>query len=114
MDFRVSTYRTFSGIKEIVEICEKKPTQWLIYENNKPKFFVDFFNLEIESNVMMNSLVLCGKKSIEEVLEHLNKRNNIHLSIPIITKLRIKKRIKTEIKELHFPPLPEEWLSYSL
>lgn len=103
MDFRVSTYRTFSGTKEIVEIVEKKQTQWVIYENNKPKFFVDFFYLEIESNVMMNSLVLCSKRSIEEVLELINKKNNIHLSIPRITKLGIK----TEIKELDFPPLPE-------
>jgi hypothetical protein len=114
MNFRISTYRTFSGIKEVVEIVEKKPTQWVIYENNKPKFYVDFFNLAIESNAMMNSLVLCGKRSIEEVLEILNKRNNIHLSIPIISKIGIKKRIKTEKKELYFPPLPEEWLSYSL
>lgn len=114
MNFRVSTYRTFSGTKEIVEILEKKQTQWVIYENNEPKFFVDFFNLDFESNVMMNSLVLCSKRSIEEVLELVNKRNNINLSIPRITKLGIKKRIKTEIREIDLAPLPEKWLSYSL
>lgn len=114
MIFQVSTYRTFSGTKEVVEIPEKKETQWVIYQNNEPKFFVDFFDLEKESNAMMNSLVLCSKRSLDEVLQLLNKRNNINLSLPKISKLGIKKRIKTEIKELNLEPLPEKWLAYSL
>jgi hypothetical protein len=113
MNFQISTYRTFSGIKEIVEIPRKKVTQWVIYQDNKPKFFVDFFDLEKESNSMMNSLVLCGKKSIEEVLELINKKNNIYLSIPKISKIGIQKKIKTESKELNLEALPEEWLAYS-
>jgi hypothetical protein len=114
MNFRISTYRTFSGIKEVVEIFEKKPTQWVIYENNKPKFYVDFFNLEIESNAMMNSLVLCGKRSIEEVLKLINKKNNVNLSLPKISRLGVKKKINSKTIELHLEPIPEEWLSYSL
>tara|TARA_R110001592_G_scaffold293882_1_gene563608 strand:- start:65 stop:409 length:345 start_codon:yes stop_codon:yes gene_type:complete len=109
-----NTYRTFSGTKEIIEIPRKKETQWIIYEDDKPKFFVDFFDLEKESNAMMNSLVLCGKKTIEEVLELINKKNNINLSIPVITKLGIKKKLKSEKIELTLEPLPEKWLDYSL
>tara|TARA_R110001592_G_scaffold63124_3_gene193305 strand:- start:2174 stop:2518 length:345 start_codon:yes stop_codon:yes gene_type:complete len=114
MKFKLSTYRTFSGSKEVVEIPNKKNTQWVIYEDDKPKFFVDFFDLETESNAMMNSLVLCSKRPIEEILELINKRNNINLSIPIISKLGIKKRLKSEIIELFLEPLPEKWLDYSL
>lgn len=114
MKVEISTYRTFSGTKEIVEVLEKKKTQWVIYEGNTPKYFVDFFDLETESNAMMNSLVLCGKRSLDEVLELINKKNNKNLSVPIITKLGIKKKLKSEIIELHLEPLPEEWLSYSL
>jgi hypothetical protein len=114
MKLELSTYRTFSGKKDIVEIPNKKDTQWLIYEDDKPKFFVDFFDLETESNVVMNSLVLCSKRPIEEILELINKRNNINLSIPVITKLGVKKKLKTKIIELSLEPLPEEWLDYSL
>jgi hypothetical protein len=114
MKLKLSTYRTFSGTKEVVEIIKKKDTQWVIYEDDKPKFFVDFFDLKKESNAMMNSLVLCGKKSIEEVLELINKRNNINLSIPVITKLGVKKKLKSEIIELDLESLPEKWLDYSL
>lgn len=114
MKFKLSTYRTFSGTKEVVEIIKKKDTQWVIYEDDKPKYFVDFFDLDNESNSMMNSLVLCGKKSIEEVLELINKRNNINLSIPVITKLGLKKKLKSESIELNLDALPEKWLDYSL
>ena len=114
MKLKLSTYRTFSGVKEVLEIPDKKETQWIIYENNKPKYFVDFFDLEIESNAMMNSLVLCSKRSLDDVLQLINKRNNIKLSIPKISKLGVKKKIKFEIIEMTLPPLPEEWLSYSL
>ncbi len=114
MKLKLSTYRTFSGTKNIVEVLKKKETQWVIYEDNKPKFFVDVFDLETESNAMMNSLVLCGKKSLKEVLELINKKNNINLSIPIISKIGIKKKLSSEIIELDLKPLPEEWLGYSL
>lgn len=114
MKFQISTYRTFSGTKEVLEIANKKETQWVIYENDKPKFIVDYFNLEIESNSMMNSLVLCGKRTLEEVLELINKRNNINLSLPKITKLGIKKKLKSEFIDINLEPLPEKWLDYSL
>ena len=114
MKFKLSSYITFSGIKYVVELMNKKDTQWVIYQDDKPKFFVDFFYFERESNVMMNSLVLCGKKSIEEVLELINDRNNVHLSVRVITKLGIKRKLNSKIIELDLQPLPEEWLDYSL
>lgn len=108
-----STYLTFSGYKEIVELPTQRETQWLIYQDNKPKFFVDVFDLAKESNAMMNSLVLCGKRDINHVLDFINKRNRINLSIPKITRIGIKKKVKTEVVELKVEPLPEEWLAYS-
>lgn len=108
-----STYLTFSGYKEIVELPTQRETQWLIYQDNKPKFFVDVFDLAKESNAMMNSLVLCGKRDINQVLDFINKRNRINLSIPKISRIGIKKKVKTEVVELKVQPLPEEWLAYS-
>lgn len=114
MTFIETTYRTLSGTKEIIEIPNKKDTQWVIYKDNKPTYFVDFYDLEKESNAMMNSLVLCTKRSLDEVLELINKKNNINLSVPKITRLGFKKKIKSVVKELHLEPIPEKWLGYSL
>ena len=108
------TYRTFSGVKKIVQVPRRKSSQYVIYQDDQPKFYVDLYDLSIESNAMMNSLVLCAKKSMREVLKSINKRNNINLSLPIITKLGISKKLKTETKDIDLKPLPEEWLEYSL
>lgn len=114
MTFLATTYRTFSGTKEIIETLEKKATQWVVYKDNKPAFFVDFYDLENESNAMMNSLVLCAKKSIQEVLEVINKKNGVNLSVPVISRLGYKKLVKSKQIELNLKPIPEEWLAYSL
>ena len=108
-----TTYRTFSGIKKILELPKKRSTQWIVYQDDKPKYFVDLFDLTIESNAMMNSLVLCAKKPMKEVLEAINKRNNIKLSLAQISKLGFSKKIKSVPKEVHLEPLPEKWLAYS-
>lgn len=114
MKYLATTYRTFSGTKEIIEIPNKKDTQWIIYKDNKPAYFVDFYAIDIESNAMMNSLVLCTKRSLDEVLAIINKKNNINLSIPKISRLGFKKKIKSVKKELNLEPIPEKWLAYSL
>jgi hypothetical protein len=114
MIFLETTYRTFSGKKKIIEIRQKKPTQWIIYKDGNPSYFVDCFDLEKESNCIMNSLVLCAERSIEEVLELISKKNNINLSVPKISRLGFKKKIKSELVELALGPIPEEWLAYSL
>jgi len=112
MKLKLSIYRTLFGTKEILEIPNKKDTQWIVYQDNKPKFFIDLYDLKTESNAMMNSLVLCAQKPIREVLQRINKRNNIQLSIPSVSRLGIK--IKSEYKSVALIPLPEKWLDYSL
>ncbi len=114
MKVYLNTYRTFTQKKKVYELIDKKDTQWIIYQNNEPKFYVDLFDLTTESNAMMNSLVLCSKRTLDEVLEILNRKNNIKLSVPKISKFGLKKKVNSEIKELSLEPLPEKWLAYSL
>lgn len=114
MIFIETTYRTFSGTKIIIEVGQKKRTQWVIYKDENPSYFVDLYDLEKESNCMMNSLVLCTNRSIKEVLELINKKNNINLSVPKISRLGFKKKIQSELIALDLEPIPEEWLAYSL
>lgn len=108
-----TTYRTLSGTKKIIEIHNRKETQWVIYKDNKPAYYEDLYDLSIESNAMMNSLVLCGKRALHDVLKTINKRNNINLSLPKITKSGFKKKIKSNPIDLKLEPIPEKWLAYS-
>lgn len=114
MKLKKNTYRTLSGTKEVVELAKKQYYQWVIYLDNKPKYFVDFYDLEKESNAMMNSLVLCAKRSIEEVLHIINKKHNINLSVPKISRIGFQKMIKSENTVLDLEPIPTKWLAYSL
>tara|TARA_B110000091_G_scaffold99283_1_gene108029 strand:+ start:431 stop:775 length:345 start_codon:yes stop_codon:yes gene_type:complete len=113
MNFVINTYVTFSGIKKVVELCKKNHHQKLIYQDNKPAYFVDFYDLQKESNAMMNILVLCTGDPIDKVLNNINKRYSINLSIPIISKIRFQKKIKSEIIDLDLNPIPLKWLGYS-
>lgn len=114
MKLRATTYRTLRGKKKVIEIPVKKYHQWIVYQDNKPRFFVDYYDLEKESNAMMNSLVLCTQRTISEVLELINKKNNINLSVATISFLEFKKKVKSEIIDLQLQPMPEKWLAYSL
>jgi hypothetical protein len=74
MKLYLNTYKTLSGEKKVVEIMDKKESQFIIHEHNKPLFFVDLYDLRVESNSMMNRLVLRKKRTIPDILELINKR----------------------------------------
>ena len=114
MNFVINTYVTISGIKKVVELCNKNHHQKLIYQDNKPTYFVDFYDLQKESNAMMNILVLCSGNPINKVLKSINKRYNINLSIPIISRIGLQRKIRSEIVNLDLQPIPLKWLGYSL
>lgn len=114
MKLKKNTYRTLFGIKKVIETPVKKYHQWVIYQDNKPSYFVDFYDLEKESNAMMNSLVLCTKRSLDEVLEIINKKHKVNLSVPKTNRLTFKKKLYSKEVELDLAPIPEKWLAYSL
>ena len=109
MKFKLTTYRTLMGTKEIVEPLKKRTTQWVIYLNNKPTYFVDCFDFKNESNLILNNLILSERKSIKEVIKKIRKTKNIDISLPTVPIFEIK--IRSEFKDLELDPLPEEWVS---
>jgi len=109
MKYKVTTYRTLTGTKDIVELPKKKSTQWIIYQNNKPVYHVDCFDLKKESNLLINNLILSEQKTIEEVIRKIKKNRKVNLSIPKAPLFEIA--LKSETKELILQPLPEEWLT---
>ena len=112
MKYRVVTYKTVKGLEEIVRPLKSTSSQWVVYQDEKPKYYVDFFDIKVESNAIMNSLVICDEKPIQEVLKIVNKNNNVRLSIPRASSVRLK--LKTEYTDLELQPVPQEWLDYYL
>ncbi len=109
MTFKLTTYKTLTGKKEILETTEQKNTQAVVYQNEQPSFWVDCFDLQTESNVQMNYLVLCQKRSMKEVIKEIGKKNNVDISIQEAPLFSVKKTsVDTKIE---LPPLPLEWLN---
>ena len=109
MKFKLTTYKTLTGNVEILETVKKKNTEAIIYKNNQPAYFVDCFDLQTEANVLMNSLVLCQKRSMNVVINDISKKNDVNLTIKKTPLFAVKST--SIIKELDLPPLPEEWLN---
>ncbi|CAM1359530.1 conserved hypothetical protein [Tenacibaculum litopenaei] len=109
MTFKLTTYKTLTGTKEILELTQKTRTEAIVYHNNQPAYHVDCFDLQTESNVIMNSLVLAQKRSISEVIKDIAKKNNVDLAIKEAPIFSIEK--SSEMREVELPPLPENWLN---
>jgi hypothetical protein len=108
MKYKLTTYRTLTGTKEILEIPKKKSTQWIIYQNDEPTYYVDCFDFKNESNLIMNNLILSERKSMNDVVNKIRKEKKINLSIQKPPLFEIE--IKSEFRELELATLPEEWI----
>lgn len=109
MTYKLTTYKTLTGTKQILELPKKKRTEAIIYKDNTPTYHVDCFDLQTESNVIMNSLVLGQKKSISDVVKEIAQKNNVNISVKEAPLFSIEK--SHELTEIELPPLPENWLS---
>ena len=109
MKYKLTTYKTLTGNKQILELTEDAYGQWIIYQNKQPMFHVNCFDFESESNQILNSLLLSQQKSIADVIDSINRKNDIKLSIEKAPFLEIK--VDSTLKELNLEPLPIEWVS---
>ena len=109
MKYKVTTYKTLTGNKQILELTEDAYGQWIIYKDKQPMYHIDCFDFENESNQVLNSLLLKKQKTIQEVINTINSNNNIRLSIEKAPLLEIK--IDSKIKEFDLEPIPLEWVN---
>lgn len=109
MTFKLTTYKTLTGKKQILETKTNKSTEAVVYENNQPAYLVDCFDLQTESNVQMNYLVLCQQRSMKNVIEEIGEKNNVNLTVKEAPLFSIKK--SSEDKDIELPPLPIEWVN---
>ena len=109
MKYKLTKYKTLRGNKEILELTENAYGQWIVYQNKKPRFHINCFDFESESNQILNSMLLAQQKTIDEVLSIINKKNQTNLTIEKAPFLEIK--VDSTIKEFHLKPIPLEWVS---
>lgn len=105
----MTTYKTLTGNKEILELTEDSYGQWIIYQHNKPMFHVNCFDFKNESNRILNSFLLLDQQPIDQIIKSINKKNNIKLSLKKAP--TIKKELASNFTELELGPLPLEWIS---
>ena len=108
MKYKLTRYKTLTGNKEILELIEDAYGQWIVYQNKKPRFHINCFDLHNESNQVLNGWLLAQQKSINEVLSIINRKNKTNLTIEKAPLLEIK--VDSKIKEISLEPLPLEWV----
>jgi len=109
MKYKLTRYKSIISNKLILELTKETYGQWVVYQNRNPKFHINCFDFENESNQVLNSLLLAQQKPIEEVLSRINKKENISLSIE---KPKFYERaVDSQIKGIELESLPLEWVS---
>ncbi|PTQ96776.1 hypothetical protein C8P68_104265 [Mucilaginibacter yixingensis] len=106
MLYRQTTYRSLTGSRSLIELSDFAYGEWIVYENNVPKYHVQCFD-EKESSSVIKALLTNGK-TFENILDCINKQNGTRLSLKKRPIILIVKR--TELIELDLKPLPNHLL----
>ena len=108
MILKVTKYRTLTGVKKIFELKKEEDYKFIIRQDNEPKYLVDCFDFEHESNQIFNGLLISRRKSISKILSKVNKEQNKNLRTEKVILTGIK--ISSTVKEIPLEPFPLEWL----
>ena len=81
---------------------------------NNEKFIKILSKLSVRNDEGNSNYLLGRYLQVDKVLKSINKRYNINLSIPIISRIGLQRKIKSEIIKLDLQPIPLKWLGYSL
>lgn len=104
MEYRVNTYKTFLKTVQYVEQSIFTYGEWIIYENNSPKYHVSCFGDNSKSDKIINELIESGNFTIESIIKTINQGFNKKLNFGKRPFLSI--RTNSEIAELHLKPIP--------
>ena len=109
MKYKTTRYKTLMGVIEVLEFVDNDYGQWIVYQDKKPKFHINCFDFSSESNQLLNNWVLSKQRSIDQVLNIINRRNNINLTLKKTPLFVLK--AESETTEISLKPLPLEWLN---
>ncbi len=110
MRFRLNKYLTFYGKIQEVVIPDSTYGEWIVYENNKPKFHVNIFDYEHKSNCLLRIILNETDSSFNKFLNDLNQRLNKNLTLSIKPSLGFK--INSKLIEFSLDTLPFKWIEH--
>ena len=96
-------------ILQVLEFVENNYGQWIVYQDNKPKFHINCCDYSSESNRLLYDWILSKQRSVDQVLNSINRRNHINLTLKKTPLFVLKAESKTT--EISLQPLPWEWLN---
>ena len=102
------SFQTLTGIKTFIDLGDFSYGEWIIYDNEVPKYHIVTTDTASSSNSRIKLLISAGMETIESILRRINSKNNTRLSLGEKPFIEIVK--KEELIELDLPPLPDHWL----
>ncbi len=107
-DYRQTSFYSIKGITKLIELGDQTYGEWIIYEGGLPTYHVNVFDQSFGSNVIINSLLVSKKETIESIINKINTKQATKLSLGNEPVIKIVK--KSETVNLELGPLPELWI----
>lgn len=110
MKYRINKYLSLKGKIQEVTLPDSAYGEWIVYENNEPKFHVNIFNYESKSDCLIYVIMTESKSEFESILTDINKRFKRNLTLSSKTNYGIK--IDSKLIESDLGSLPFEWIEH--
>lgn len=110
MIFIKEIYQTIRGKYIYINLPDSTYGQWIIRENNSPKYFIDCFSKN-ESNSIIKHLMDDKNLAITNIIDLLVKHTGKKLCLDKKPLIGIK--IDSQKKDINFDSIPIEWLNLS-
>ena len=82
-----------------------------MYDSNEPKYYIDAFNKDADSNKIIFEMLLNNKtETIESIINKINQNHTLKLSLD--NRPFIKVRVKSEPVNLSLSPLPDHLVKH--
>ena len=106
--YKIKEYQTVYGKYDFVDLGNSSYGEWIIYKDNKPKYHVNIFREDFESDIEVKALIEKSNLCFEELLKKIGFENKIKLSLG--KKPLLKLEPNSGIRELNLSPIPIEWM----
>ena len=110
MKYRKNKYLTLKGKIQEVILPDSTYGEWIVYENNEPKFHVNIFNYNSKSDNLVNVFMTESKSDFKDILTDINKRFNKNLTLSLKKNIGIK--LSSKLVESDLSSLPFEWIEH--
>lgn len=110
MKYRINKYLTLNGKTQKVTLPDSAYGEWIIYENNEPKYHVNIFNYKSKSDCLIFVILNENKSEFKSILNNINERFKRNLTLTSKTSFGIK--INSRIVESELGSLPFELIEH--